>query len=583
MDAWEIRATPSVNDPDRQLLLVRGSPKDVAALLKRFGGQLGRPAPTQVPGFNVCLVLHRMKPAMRAKLDAWLTSQARPREAPVAPPPTAPPRPRPVPPAPPHETAPEPPAFAPEIPVFEPALPPVEMPDLSGLTPPLDLPPLHNPDFTPEPEAPVAEIPPLAPAAQTAPEPPVTPEPEKAPVDPPFSPAVKLNPDWNFETLQVGAYNRFSHAAAMSVVTSPGSMYNPLFLYGVSGTGKSHMLHSIGTALSRGLGDSVIFLTSGSRLAHGVDEALARGDMSAINTKAAQSKALLVDDIHLLAATDQNKEALAALFKSFFARKLQVVLTSIYPPKALGAIEEALQLSFAKGWSVDLKIPNPTIQKDLIAAACDRAAAAYGNDELTLLHDRLSQWGYQDFVIWIRRLIAMKAVRDVGGQLSDLQTLLNLIYEPVVGGGGDGPKSLAAAFQAPTTTSAAESLAVIVPKGRDNLAQFAAAQFYEVGGKNGLRHVYRHALWETYDPSVPFGIPFQIGEMCYRAKVTRAFIVGPPPESPLAPRALEFTQATRRILESFGVQMALIPFAGLDVSAHYINAQLDLAPAPVRV
>jgi hypothetical protein len=134
-------------------------------------------------------------------------------------------------------------------------------------------------------------------------------------------------------------------------------------------------------------------------------------------------------------------------------------------------------------------------------------------------------------------------------------------------------------FQPPPPPPNAETMAVIVPKGPDGLGSFAAAVFYDVGSKNGFRQIYRHVLWETYDPSVPFGVPFMIGDMCHRAGVTRALIVGPPPDSPLGPRSVELAHATRRILESSEVEMAWIPYSGLQLAAHYLNAHLDLARA----
>ncbi|HXT01786.1 MAG TPA: hypothetical protein VN915_14015, partial [Elusimicrobiota bacterium] len=82
MEKWEIRPTPSADDPDRHVLLLQGGPSDVAALLKKFGALMGRPSPAQAEGFNLSLVLHRLKPAAREKLDAWLTRAAPP--APVA-------------------------------------------------------------------------------------------------------------------------------------------------------------------------------------------------------------------------------------------------------------------------------------------------------------------------------------------------------------------------------------------------------------------------------------------------------------------------------------------------------------------
>ncbi|MFI5346876.1 MAG: hypothetical protein ACHQ51_10930, partial [Elusimicrobiota bacterium] len=89
MERWEIRATPSAEDPDRHVLLLQGGPVDVASLLKKFGAQMGRPAPAQSEGFNLSLVLHRLKPESRTKLEAYL-HQVAPAAAPVAVEPPAP-------------------------------------------------------------------------------------------------------------------------------------------------------------------------------------------------------------------------------------------------------------------------------------------------------------------------------------------------------------------------------------------------------------------------------------------------------------------------------------------------------------
>ena len=394
---------------------------------------------------------------------------------------------------------------------------------------------------------------------------------------------IPLREEWTFETLLVGAHNRFAHAAATSAVSAPGSMYNPLFLYGVPGTGKSHLLGAIGTALSKGLGDAVILHTSGARLARAVNAAALAQRMREIDKKVEDSNALLVDDIHLLGLSDSNKEALARIFKSFFDRRLQVVITSLYPPKSLGALEDALKFSFSKGWSVDLKVPSPAVQKELIAAVSDRAGAGLAVDELSLFHEKLSAWGYQDLSLWLRRVVIFKKKREEDRQPSALADLLPLIYEPLLAGVSDEFKeSPVVKFVAPPITGSAEPLAVISPKGKEGVGSFAASFFYQVGGKNGFSQTYRHALWQTYDPSQPFGVPFLIGEMCHKAGVTRAIVVGPPPDSPLGPRSAEFSHAVRRILESLGVRLGWVPCNGLQLPAHFINAHLDFSPDPRR-
>jgi hypothetical protein len=596
MEKWEIRATPSADDPDRHVLLLQGGPADVAALLKKFGALMGRPAPAQAEGFNLSLVLHRLKPSAREKLDAWLTKAAPPVPAlapeaalPAA---SAPPTPAPLasPPPPMPELAPPPPmpalpAAPPPVPLAAPAVEPpsipalkpaeAEKPPLVSLSPPTPVP-------APQPAAPPTPAPVTIASLSTIAPLPVAPPPAGVSVPPPPAPAqfqmaVELRAGWTLDTMLVGAYNRFAHAAAMSVVTSPGTMYNPLFLYGVPGTGKSHMLNAIGAALSKGLGGAVLISTSGSRLSRAVNAAIARGGLGEIEARVAASKALLIDDIHLVALSDHNKDALAKVFKSFFDRKLQVVITSLYPPKSLGALEEALKFSFSKGWSVDLKMPSPATQKDMIASAAERAAAALGDVELSLLHEKLSAWGYNDLTVWLKRVAVYKKAQEASGKTFILDEMLKATYEPLLAGATEPATLSGASFTPPQPPANAEPIAVIVPKGYDGLGAYAAAQLYDVGRKHGFPRIFRHVLWETYDPAVPFGVPFLIGELCSRAGVTSALIVGPAPETPLGPRSAEFAHAVRRILESFGIELAFVPFNSMKLEAHYLNAHLDLA------
>jgi chromosomal replication initiator protein len=550
MERWEILPHPNDDDPQRHLLLIRGGGTDVSAILKKFGALCGRPTPIEGEDYNMSFVLHRLTPKVLGKLDAWLEKEsprARAIEAKPAPARTA---------APP--LAPMPPSFAANSELYPPP-PAPEMPPV--------------PDMPPIPEIPALVAEPPAPAFSE----PVAVE---APAE--LSPTLSdiLRGSWTFDSLLVGSYNRFAHAAAMSVVSSPGTMYNPLFLYGSSGTGKSHLLQAISTAMTKGLGESGVLFTSGSRLARVVSAAVAEGTMEEVDKKVADSKALFVDDVHLMAVTEQNKEVLAKLFKTFFDRNVQVVITSLYPPRALGALEEALKFSFSKGWSVDMKIPTPAAQKEMIAAVCECLSLQLGVDEVGKLQECLTKWGYQDLTLWIQRMVVLRRVLEAGRRPAKLADMLRLIYDPLVAATADiAGSSTQASFKPPVTTASAQPLAVIVPKGQPGLESHVASLFYEVGSKNGFSQAYRHALTETYDDSQQVGVPFAIAEMCLQAGVTRALVVGPGPESPLSGRTAELGQAVRRILESSGVKTGWIPHAGLRIAAHYLNAHLDFDPA----
>ncbi len=607
MERWEIRPSPNADDPLRHLLLMRGGVADVAAVLKKFGALCGRPTPLEGEEFNLSFVLHKVTPEVNEKLREWLGKMS-PKPAPT---PVSPPAPVPMPtPAPalipvltpaPAAAAPSIPSI-PDMPSLSPMIPPPSpapagvpfgIPSASTLPPPNPiLPPIPMPPETKQPLislGPEAAVTPLAPA----PIPPTelrmaTPVAAAPVVEPPIAspPAVvsgavldaasELRTDWTFETLLVGAYNRFSHAAAMSVVSSPGSMYNPLFLYGVPGTGKSHLLYSIAGSMSKGLGTASLLMTSGARLSRAVSAAVANGSMAAIDKKVSTSTALFVDDIHLLSVTDKNKDVLAKIFKSFFDRGLQVVITSMYPPKALGTLEEALKFSFSKGWSVDLKIPSPNVQRDLISSVNDRVGAQLNGDEIGQIADKLVMWGYPELTLWMSRIALLRKMRASAGQPAPLMDILRLIYEPITIGSEAPPVSTAGAtFTPPAAPPGSPTLAVMVPKGQEGLGAYAVNLFQDTGAKNGFSRVYSYALMDTYDAMQPVGVPFQIAERCQRAGVTRVLLVGPGPDSPLAPRSNEFGHAVRHILDSAGVATGWIPHPQLHIMAHYVNAHLD--------
>jgi len=617
MDRWEIRFSPNGDDPQRHLLLMRGGVTDVAAVLKKFGALCGRPTPLDGDEFNLSFVLHKVTPEVRDKLDDWLGKMS-PKPAPVE---AAPPAPAPAPtPAPTPVAAPAPMPEIPPMPTLTPVIPPPPaaaapgipsasaLPPPVGILPPIPLPPGDFPAIPPPPaakeplislgpEAVLASMPAgMLPTPLPAGPPPTevrmaTPRaPDPAPANAPAPIAAapaglsaasvaitdELRADLTFETLLVGAYNRFAHAAAMSVVSSPGSMYNPLFLYGAPGTGKSHLLFAIASSMSKGLGSASLFATSGARLSRAVSAAVERGSMAEIDKKVADSKSLFVDDIHLLSVTDKNRDLLAKLFKSFFDRGQQVVITSMYPPKALGTLEEALKFAFSKGWSVDLKIPSPNVQRDLISSVNDRLGSQLGGDEIGQLADKLTMWGYADLTLWMKRIAVMRKLRAAAGQPAPIMDLLRLIYEPITIAVETAPVSTAGArFTPPPVPEGSELLAVIVPKGQEGLGAYAATLFQEAGAKNGFNRPYLHALTDTYDAMQQVGVPFQIAEMCNRAGVTRVLLVGPGPDSPLAPRATEFGHAVRHILDSSGVSTGWIPHAQLHLPAHYLNAHLD--------
>ncbi|MBI5882482.1 MAG: ATP-binding protein [Elusimicrobia bacterium] len=387
-----------------------------------------------------------------------------------------------------------------------------------------------------------------------------------------------LDEKTNLESILVGPYNRFSHAAAASVVGAPGNMYNPLFVFGPSGVGKSHMLRAIGTGLESALGGSVLF-TSGVRLANAVGRSLEEGKYPELEKRFAQSKALLVDDLHLLNVTDLNKASLAKIFGLFFSKNMQVVLTSYYPARSLGSLEESLKISLRKGWSVDMKLASGDAQKDMVLAAFTRSKTELTNDEVGLFVTRIGK-NYADLSKWVRRFITLRTLLEAQEVPSAFDKVLQMLFP------GDPaedakeiptPQEAEAAKKTPSPAPGANpaNLAFVFPKGVEFLASFVTAQFYEIAARNRIAASYKHVLFGSYDADQPLGVPFQIGEMCRKAGADAALVVGPPSISKLAPRLGEFSHAVGHILDELEIPCAWLPHDGLKVSGNYLRAHLD--------
>jgi chromosomal replication initiator protein len=168
----------------------------------------------------------------------------------------------------------------------------------------------------------------------------------------------RLNARYTFDTFVIGASNRFAHAAAFAVAESPAKAYNPLFIYGESGLGKTHLLHSIG--------HYSIGLFPGIRVRYVSSEEFTNDFINSIATnKAAQFQAryrdvdiLLIDDIQFLSGKDSTQEAFFHTFNTLHDHNKQVVITSDLAPRQLTGFEDRMRSRFEQGLITDVQTPD---------------------------------------------------------------------------------------------------------------------------------------------------------------------------------------------------------------------------------
>ena len=173
-----------------------------------------------------------------------------------------------------------------------------------------------------------------------------------------FSPSISLNPKFTFDSFVVGSCNQFAHAAAQAVATSPSKSYNPLFIYGGVGMGKTHLMHAIGRSLTDRHAGMRIIYTSSERFMNEMITCIKNDRMQLFHRHYRSADALLVDDIQSLAGKDGTQEEFFHTFNELFEHQKQIVISSDSPPKSTPGLVERLRSRFEWGLMVDVQPPD---------------------------------------------------------------------------------------------------------------------------------------------------------------------------------------------------------------------------------
>lgn len=165
-----------------------------------------------------------------------------------------------------------------------------------------------------------------------------------------------LNPKYIFENFVVGPFNQLAHAAAKTVMERPGIVYNPLFIYGKTGHGKTHLIQAVGNQLKKS-GKKVFYVTS-ERFTIDLVNAIQKGTANNFKDRYRQYDVLIMDDVQFLANKEKTQEELFHLFNAMHDNNKQIVFSSDVHPSLLSGMEERLQSRFIQGMIIDIPVPD---------------------------------------------------------------------------------------------------------------------------------------------------------------------------------------------------------------------------------
>ena len=197
-----------------------------------------------------------------------------------------------------------------------------------------------------------------------------------------------LNPRLTFESYVVGTSNNFAYAAAQGVSKSPGTRYNPLFIYGGVGLGKTHLMHAIGHAIYAEHPDWNVMYISAETFGSDLIASLQNKKTPAFKKKYRAPNVLLIDDVQFIAGKEYIQEEFFHTFNDLHMSQRQIVLTSDKPPQEIAKLEERLSSRFMGGLTVDIQSPDFETRVAILTQKCEALKLSIPSEAISLIAER---------------------------------------------------------------------------------------------------------------------------------------------------------------------------------------------------
>ena len=234
-----------------------------------------------------------------------------------------------------------------------------------------------------------------------------------------------VNEEYTFETFVVGSSNTFAHAAALAVANAPGEAYNPLFIYGNSGLGKTHLLYAICERINQANPDAKLLYTRGEDFTNELIASIQNKTMDKFHDKYRTVDVLLVDDVQFISGKTQTQEEFFHTFNALVQDNKQIVLTSDRPPKEIANLEDRIRTRFEWGLLADIQPPDIETRMAII-----KRKAEYYNLEIP---DSVVQYIAENIKNNVRQLEGtvkkLNAYYDISGQKPTVQSAQKAIKD----------------------------------------------------------------------------------------------------------------------------------------------------------
>jgi chromosomal replication initiator protein len=199
-----------------------------------------------------------------------------------------------------------------------------------------------------------------------------------------------LNPRYTFKTFIVGSSNELAYAAAMAVVKNVGKKYNPLFIYGGTGVGKTHLIQAIGNEVKKLYQDSIkVKYVTSERFANEVVSALQSRRWNDLKERYRSVDMLIIDDIHFIGGKEKTEEEFFHTFNALYENSKQIIISSDRPPEAIPTLEERLRSRFQGGMIVDISYPDYEMRVAIIKTKLLESGKTLSDELIDIIASRV--------------------------------------------------------------------------------------------------------------------------------------------------------------------------------------------------
>jgi chromosomal replication initiator protein len=239
-----------------------------------------------------------------------------------------------------------------------------------------------------------------------------------------------LNPRYTFANFIVGSANRLAHAASLSVAERPGHAYNPLFLYGGVGLGKTHLMHAIGNQVMAKFPRKRVVYATSEKFTNEFIASIQQGKIDDFRARYRRIDLLLIDDIQFIADKERTQEEFFHTFNAIHEDNKQIVLSSDRPPKAIVTLEERLRSRFEWGLIADLTAPDLETRIAILRAKAEEGAVPITSDVIEFIARKVVS-NIRELEGALNRIVAYASMgaMPIGIELAQA-VLSNVLYNP---------------------------------------------------------------------------------------------------------------------------------------------------------